>query len=71
MKNPFVVMAMAAVAMQQMFRDQALMSFQAGNFIAATQQPTHRKNSGLTVAGAKRASIKAKNRAKHRAACRG
>lgn len=54
-------MAMAAAAVQQMFRTRAIAAFNAG----------HAKKTGLTVAAAKRAAIKAKNRAKHRAACRG
>lgn len=67
MRNPFVAMAMAVVAAQDSFAAHALAAFKV-----AQERPTsYAKKTGLTVAAAKRAAIKAKNRAHHRAACRG
>lgn len=71
MRNPFVALAMAAVAMQQMFRSRAMAAFNSGAFVEQSRPTSYAKKTGLTTAAAKRASIKAKNRAKHRAACRG
>ena len=71
MRNPFVAMAMAAVAMQQMFRTRALAAFSSGAFVEQGRPTSYAKKTGLTTAASKRAAIKAKNRARHRAACRG
>lgn len=74
MKNPFIAMAMAmameAVAMQQAFRSQALAAFNRGEFSDDTSVGGYRKNPVGTVAQAKRAAIKAKNRARNRASCK-
>lgn len=71
MRNPFVAMAMAVVAAQQMFKSQALAAFKAGGYVEQDRPTSYAKKTGLTVAAAKRAAIKAKHRARHRAACRG
>lgn len=71
MRNPFVAMALAAVAMQQMFRTHAMAAFKSGAFVEQDRPTSYAKKTGLTTAAAKRAAVKAKNRAKHRAACRG
>lgn len=71
MKNPFVAMALAAAAAAQMFRSQALQAFRGGAFVEQDRPTSYAKKTGLTVAAAKRAAVKAKNRARHRAACRG
>lgn len=70
MRNPFVSMALAAAAIAASLRNNMLIDFQRGVNRAAPPTATTRKNGG-TVAQAKRAAIKAKNRAKHRRACRG
>lgn len=70
MRNPFVAMAMAAVAMQQMFKARAMAAFNKGAFVEAARPSSYAKKTGLTTAAAKRAAIKAKNRARNRAACR-
>ncbi len=71
MKNPFVAMALAATAAAQMFRSQALAAFRSGAVVEQTRPTSYAKKTGLTTAASKRAAIKAKNRARHRAACRG
>ena len=71
MRNPFISMALAAVAMQQMFRAKAFAAFNAGEFVEQDRPTSYARKTGLTVAAAKRSAIKAKNRSKHRAACRG
>ncbi len=70
MRNPFIAMALAAAASVQMFRNMKIMAFNNGEY-ADPQRPTsYARNTGLTVAQSKRAAIKAKNRAKHRRACK-
>ncbi|MFA5027018.1 MAG: hypothetical protein WC713_04025 [Candidatus Methylomirabilota bacterium] len=71
MRNPFVAMALAAVAMQASFRAAAFNAFNNGEFSDPSRPTSYAKKTGLTVAASKRAAIKSKNRAKHRAACRG
>lgn len=71
MRNPFVAMAMAVVAAQQMLKSQMLAAFRAGEYVEQTRPTSYAKKTGLTTAAAKRAAIKTKNRARHRAACRG
>ena len=68
MRNQFVAMVMAAVAMQKMFRTRAPAAFNAGEFAEQSRPTSYAKKTGLTVAANKRAAIKSKNRAKHRAA---
>lgn len=69
MRNPFVSMALAAVAMAASARDALKIN---NRMLDAIAPPTHGYNThGPTVAQAKRAAIKGKNRAKHRAHCRG
>lgn len=70
MKNPFIAMAMAAVAMQQAFWSQSLAAFNRGEFSDDTGVGGYRKHPAGTVAQAKRAAIKAKNRARNRASVR-
>ena len=71
MRNPFVAMAMAVVAAQEAFKGHALAAFKAGGYVEQDRPTSYAKKTGLTVAAAKRAAAKAKNRARHRAACRG
>jgi len=71
MRNPFVAMALAVVAAQASFKAHALAALNAGGYVAQDRPTSYAKKTGLTVAAAKRAAIKAKNRAHHRAACRG
>lgn len=71
MRNPFVAMAMAVVAAQEAFKGRALAAFKAGGYVEQDRPTSYAKKTGLTVAAAKRAAVKAKNRARHRAACRG
>ncbi len=71
MKNPFVAMALAAAAAAQMFRGRAIAAFNNGAFVEQMRPTSYAKKTGLTTAAAQRAALKAKNRAKHRRACRG
>lgn len=71
MRNPFVAMALAAAAVRAMVRSTAIARFQSGQFIDPVRPTSYARKTGMTVASAKRAAIKAKNRARHRAACRG
>jgi hypothetical protein len=69
MKNPFISMALAAVAIAASARDALKLN---NRMLDAIAPPTHGHSThGPTVAQAKRIAIKAKNRAKHRAHCRG
>lgn len=68
MRNPFISMALAAVAMQQAFKVRAIAAFNSGAFAVQDRPSSYAKKTGLTVAAVKRAAVKAKNRAKHRAA---
>ena len=71
MRNPFVAMAMAAVAMQQMFRMRAIAAFNNGVFVESGRPTSYAKKTGLTVASSKRVATKAKNRARHRSHMKG
>lgn len=72
MKNPFVAMATAALAAQQMLRSKIFAAFSRGEILADIQRPTsYARKTGLTVAAAKRMAKKEKNRRRHRLACRG
>lgn len=71
MKNPFLNMAMASLAAAQLLRSRALQAFKAGVFVEPDRPRSYAKKNGLTTAAVKRAAIKARNRAKHRRACRG
>lgn len=71
MRNPFVAMAMAAVAMQQAFKVRALAAFNNGDYIEQDRPTSYARKTGLTNSAVKRAAIKAKNRAKHRAHMKG
>lgn len=72
MKNPFVAVALAAVAAANAMRVQTIAAFRAGDFVVEQPRPaSYARKTGLTTASVKRAAIKAKNRARHRAACRG
>lgn len=70
MRNPFVAMAMAAATVLQASRTRVLAAFNRGVFVEAAPPTSYAIKTGLTVAAAKRAATKTKNRAKHRAACR-
>lgn len=71
MKNPFVAVALAAVAAANALRVQTITAFRAGDFVMEQRPTSYSRKTGLTNAAVKRTAIKAKNRAKHRAACRG
>lgn len=72
MRNPFVALAVAAMAQLQAVRSQAILAFNRGEFSPTDDRPSsYSRKTGMTVAAAKRAAVKAKNRARHRAACRG
>ena len=71
MKNPFLNMAMASMAAAELLRSRALQAFKAGVFVEPDRPRSYAKKTGLTTAAVKRAAIKARNRAKHRRACRG
>lgn len=71
MRNPFIAAALAVVAMQQAFKVKALATFNNGGLVEQDRPTSYAKKTGLTIAASKRAALKAKNRAKHRAACRG
>lgn len=67
MRNPFVAMALAAVAASTMFRSRVL----SGEITVDARPSSYAKKSGSTNAAVKRAARKARNQARHRAACRG
>lgn len=70
MRNPFIALALAAVATRNLIKASAIQAFNRGEFVAQGRPTSYAKKSGLTTSAAKRASVKAKNRARHRAACR-
>lgn len=71
MRNPFIAAALGVMAMHHAFKAKAIAAFNSGDHIEQGRATSYAKKTGLTIAAAKRAAIKAKNRAKHRAACRG
>lgn len=67
MKNPFIAMVLAVVA-----RKAALMNHLRIQPLRLPEPKySYHGRNGMTVAALKRAAVKAKNRAKHRAHCRG
>lgn len=71
MRNPFVAMALAAAASIAAFRNQAIQNFNSGVYAEPIRPTSFARKTGMTTAGSKRAATKARNRARHRAACKG
>ncbi|OIR02585.1 hypothetical protein GALL_152990 [mine drainage metagenome] len=69
MRNPFVAMALAAAALASSLREKAILEFHKGEWVAPPTATTRKR--GTSVAQAKRAAIKAKNRQRHRAHTKG
>ena len=67
MRNPFVMMALAASAAVAAFRSQVL----SGATLVIAKPTKYARKNGLTVAAGKRAAVKRRNVLRHRAACRG
>lgn len=70
MRNPFVAMAIVAAAIRSASAEAFRRAVQGSHIVPGIREPRYLKH-GPTVAQVKRAAIKAKNRAKHRRACRG
>ena len=69
MRNPFAAMALAAVAALQAFQQSRIAGFNAGEHTPGKHR--YNKKTGMSVASARRAATKARNVARHKAACRG